>query len=288
MLSEEYSPEHLTGLLGIDTGDSLSPLIHNQVYRQRGISAVYKSFSLDPENFSRAFMGARALGLRGLNLTYPFKEEVLPFLDDITSRAESVGAVNTVHFGSEIRGYNTDILALNRLFTGWFDGAGEEIKVLLVGAGGAARAVAAALKELNFLDDIEIIITNRTAGRAEKLADELLAGEDGISVRTAAWQESSLSRVVGEVNLIADATPLGWKGELFPGAGSISAAQRVFDLSYPHPAPPLMELAEKRGARRENGLRMLLYQAEAAHEIWFEDTEFALELLPDSRLITMD
>ncbi len=288
--SENYRicPGHVTGLLGTDVSESLSPRLHNLVYKRKNISAFYKAFALHQEVFFSALKGLEVLTFTGINLTYPFKEMVISELDELGEMAEEVGAVNTVHFENGLKkGFNTDVVALERLFSQWFSGENSSIGVLLLGAGGAARAVTASLCYGISPVNLQIFVANRTPKRAERLADDLLV-ESCANWQIVSWKKEDISALISEVDLIVDATPLGWKGELFPGAEEIESHQRIFDLSYPYPPSALMKLARKKGCRRENGLRMLVYQAEVAHKIWFEEVDFPLDLLPRERYITME
>lgn len=283
-----YSPKYLTALFGSDTGDSLSPLIHNKMYEKLNIPAVYKAFSICRDDFREAFRAVRMLEFKGINITYPFKEKAISLVDELEESGEKIGAINTVEIeGSTVRGYNTDYIALKKLFKNWFAGKNMQPKILLVGAGGAARAVAAAIEYSQFLAPRRVLIANRTVDRARNLATEFF-NSSRISTELINWDADAIGKIISDVNIIIDATTLGWKEKLFPGAEKISEEQWVFDLSYPSQPSPLLKLAEEKGCKRENGLRMLLYQAQYAHEIWFDKVKFDKNILPENRFITMD
>ncbi len=281
-----YRPEYLTGLFGTDTEVSLSPAIHNKIYEKINLPAVYKDFSLEPSQLSRAFEAIKTLSFRGINLTYPFKIDILPMLDQIDDSAEKIGAVNTVKIEDDFAaGYNTDFLAIKKLLAEWFSREKKDLNALLVGAGGAARSVAMALNA-SFFENVNITIANRTLSRAENLVEDIIDSER-INSAVIPLKRDDIMDSLSEIELVIDATPLGWQDEMFPGAKGITADHKIFDLSYSSPPSKLLKLAENKGAERENGTRMLVYQAEAAHEIWFEPTEFALDIIPENRYITM-
>lgn len=283
-----YSPRFLTALFGSDTEESLSPLIHNKMYEKLNIPAVYKNFSISQDNFNTAYKAANVLSFKGINITYPFKEKAVTIVDKVEGIAEKIGAINTIDLGdNESYGYNTDYLALKKLFKIWFVEKNTELEFLIIGAGGAARAVAAAISSAQFLSAGKIFIANRTYNKAKNLTDELLDSScnKGEVIK---WKGNSIGEIVSRVNIVIDATTLGWKQKLFPGARRLSGDQRVFDLSYSAEPSPLLKLAAERGCKRENGLRMLLYQAQEAHKIWFEESEFDKNILPQNRFITMN
>ncbi len=283
-----YSPEYLTGLIGSDTEKSLSPRIHNKMYEKLDISAIYKAFSISADKFSKAFEAVANLAFRGINITYPFKREAVNLVNNVEDRAEKIGAINTVKFENDVaRGYNTDYLAIRQLMQKWFAKVNFRLEFLLVGGGGAARATAAAIDSLESFPVRKVFIANRTREKAESISDELL-NSDKVTGKVVQWRENEVGEVVQQVDMIIDATTLGWKRKLFPGADKITSRNKVFDLSYSEKPSPLLNLADRRGCQTENGLRMLLLQAQEAHNIWFGKTKFSENILPADRYITIN
>jgi len=285
------NPQSLLGLIGDDTSKSLSPHIHNSVYQRRNWPTVYKAFSLAPEDLADAFSGFKALKFRGINVTIPFKEKVITYLDELAPGAKNLKAVNTIKFTeSRAIGYNTDYLAVKELIKEWQEEEQKPFKsALVLGAGGAARAVVLASLEAGLK---EIYLSNRTFSKAENLQEDF-SGKGQQKIKLLQWQKSAQARVIEEVDLIVDATSLGWQGKLFPGAEEgLSKETRIFDLSYGSPPSPLIKLARDRGCALENGTRMLLYQAREADKIWFSarkdtraDELFRKDILPEEYLI---
>ena len=231
--------------------------MHNAAFKRIGTDWVYLPFPVHPDSLERAMDGFRVLGVRGLNVTMPHKETVIPFLDDLSGEAKVIGAVNTIEaVGDRLIGHNTDAVGFREFLqadAGW-DAAGR--RALVLGAGGAARAVVAALRAM----DIKAIdIAARDAGRAAVLspADE---------VRVIGWDEAT--GAVSEADLIVNATPIGMNGEdLIPDA-TFRSDQTVVDLIYQPPSTRLVERARTQQAQAWSGLGMLVHQAVEALRIW--------------------
>jgi shikimate dehydrogenase len=248
----------VAAVIGHPIRHSISPVIHNAAFRALDLDWVFTAFEVAPGRAAAAAEGARDLGLAGLSVTMPHKADVVRALDRLTSTAEMLGAVNTVvRQGSrELIGDNTDgvgFLDALRIDEG-FDPAGR--RCLVVGAGGAARAVVLALAGAGAR---EIVVANRTASRAEEAA--ALVPE---VARAGSSEEADA------VELIVNATPQGMAGDraLPVQAAALGPGQLVVDLVY-HPAlTPLVEAARERGAAAANGLGMLIHQAAHAFRLW--------------------
>lgn len=280
-------PREILGLFGRSTDKSLSPVIHNGVYQQRGWPAVYLAFSLEPEELKAALQGIRALKFMGINVTNPYKQDVIPLLDELDQAASRIGAVNTIHFFRQnLIGYNTDYLAVKELLADWQVSASLPINsALVLGAGGAARAVTLACLDSGLK---KIYLSNRTRQKAVKLKNDFDKYAD-CQLLITEWKIDEQTDIVREVDLVVDATTLGWQGRLFPGAEKgLQDSTAVFDLSYGRPVSRLLKLARERGCFCEDGSRMLLFQAREADKIWFADRDdassdkyFTLDLLPE-------
>jgi shikimate dehydrogenase len=252
---------HLVGVVGYPVTHSLSPLLHNTAFAHLGVDWVSVGFPVRPGRAAPALSGARELGIRGLSVTMPHKEEVAAAVDVLTPAAERLGVVNCVaDVDGTWLGDNTDgagmVASLAR--GGGFVPAGR--RCMVVGAGGAARAVIAALGDAGAAD---VVVVNRTAARAETAAG--LAGPVG---RVGAAEEAP------ECDLVVNATPAGMAGvDDAPGGWPVDPAllgpgQVVVDLVY-HPAvTPWLASAAQRGATTANGLGMLVHQAALQIERW--------------------
>ncbi len=255
----------LLALIGHPVEHSLSPRMHNAAFAADGLDFVYVCLDVDPDDLPAAVKGAAALKLRGFNITMPHKRAMISLLDELDEGARISGAVNTVVIdGSSLRGYNTDgggmVMACEQ--------AGIELsgqRVLLLGAGGAAAAIAVAfggagIRELN--------IANRSVEHAIELRNKLRgAGMEKVVVHPL----DALDEAVLETEIIVNATSLGMKeGDPLPiPAGYVEDGKAVCDAVYrPGTETSLVRLARERGARVATGKRMLLYQGVLAQKLW--------------------
>jgi len=259
----------ICGLFGCPVEHSFSPAMHNAAFSSLGLDYVYVPFSVPPAELAQAVRAVRALNLAGVNVTVPHKEKVIPFLDELTPEAESTGAVNTiVNVKGKLVGYNTDgagLLKALEIEAGFLP-AGKN--ALVLGAGGAARAVSAALA---LAGAREIKIAGRTYGKAAQLAREI-AGRTPAKAEAVPWSEQKLGEEIESVHLIVQATPVGmYPGEdqcpLFPFE-RLGGDHLVCDLIYNPPRTIFLERALAAGARVMNGLGMLLYQGVLAFALW--------------------
>jgi shikimate dehydrogenase len=256
---------HVAAVIGCPVRHSLSPVMHNAAYAALGLDWVYVAFEVAPGAARGALDAMRALGVAGFNVTMPHKHDVAAALDRLSPSAARLGAVNTVRRGprdGELVGDNTDgagFLDALRIDEG-FDPAGR--RCVVVGAGGAARAVVCALADAGAAD---IAVVNRTPERAEAAA--ALAGRVG-RVGTGADAAGA--------DLVVNATPLGMAGaravggppEIAVDPARLGAGQLVVDLVYHPVVTPLVEAARARGAAAANGLGMLIHQAAHTIRLW--------------------
>ncbi|MFW6382187.1 MAG: shikimate dehydrogenase family protein [Bacillota bacterium] len=266
-----YNINDFLGLIGSDVKKSLSPYIHNTVYQKRDQRAYYKAFSLNEEETLQAFKALSVFSFKGINITNPYKELAFKNVDILTKSAEEIGAINTIKVteASSLKGYNTDFLAVKEILKEKYDNLKRFPSALLLGAGGAARAVLYALLDLRF-DNLGI--SNRTKSKAEKLIDEFDNYRPaGTKIKIIEWDEKAISRAVMDSEIIIDTTGLSWSNEAFPGYKSISSDNFIFDLSYPDFNSKLKVKAEKVNSDYIDGKKMLLYQAREADKIWFPE-----------------
>ncbi len=234
-----------------------SPLgraMHEAGYCALGLAFTYVPFEV--AELEGAIAGMRALGIRGFGVSHPFKQRVMPLLDGLESVAERIGAVNTiVNDGGHLVGHNTDWIGAMRALEETRPLAGQ--RVLLVGAGGAARAIAFGLRDRG----AETTIANRDLSRGEALAAE-------IGARAAPFVETARA---SDYDVIVNATILGQRdGDVASPIpeGAIHAGQIVMDIVYKPVQTLLVEAARRRGALAIHGGRMLLHQAAAQFELY--------------------
>lgn len=256
------------GLLGNPVEHTLSPVIHNTLAENCGDNLVYTAFHVPQGEIGNAVKGAWALNLLGLNVTVPYKSEVIPYLSEIDSLAKQIGAVNTlVRTETGFKGYNTDMPGLYRAMCA--DGVNiEGEKVLILGAGGVARAVAMLLAEKKAA---EVILLNRTVSRAQEIAEEVNAFAGKTLARAMALSDYG-TLPEGENYLAIQATSVG----MYPKTEDAVITEEDFyrrvhtgyDLIFNPPCTKFMQLVQKQGGRAFNGSKMLLYQGIIAYELW--------------------
>ena len=257
----------IVGIIGSPLDHTLSPAIHNAAFDHMGLNWCYVTMPVSEGCLREAIEGLKALRFVGVNVTMPFKTEVLPLLDEVAMFAESVGAVNTILVDKgRLIGYNTDgrgfYMALVRDLG--YDVRGR--KVLIMGAGGASRSVAVSLA---LAGCSSIAIVNRSPEKSRQLAEIVKKSAPGIEITWLSPNENC-DVVVAESDIIINATPLtDFHGSaLRVPVALLNSSQVVCDLNYPVYQSPFLQEAEARGARVMDGKGMLLYQAAAAFEIW--------------------
>lgn len=244
------------GLIGNPVGHSLSPILHESAYNEYNLDARYATFEPAPEDIEVAIHGAEALGIQGLNVTIPFKEQVLEFVEP-DSLAQRIDAVNTIDFScTPPRGHNTDATGAVRAFE-HHDITLENATVLLVGAGGAGKAIAHGLNDAGAI----LKITNRTEERARTLAESI---DDATSHRL-----SEIPEIASNCEILINTTSVGMGEEesLIP-ADCITKNHVVMDVVYHPIQTTLLKSAIKAGAVSIDGGWMLLYQGAESFEIW--------------------
>ncbi|MFH1151284.1 MAG: shikimate dehydrogenase [Actinomycetota bacterium] len=256
----------LVGLIGNPVEHSLSPTIHNAAFDYLGINWCYVPLPVEEGRLLEAVEGVKALRFSGVNVTMPFKTEVLGLLDEVAMFAESVGAVNTILVDKgRLIGYNTDGRGFYTALIRDLDYQVKDKRVLVLGAGGASRSVTVSLA---LAGCTSIMIVNRSPERSRQLADIILKSVPEVEVN---WlsPDDNYDIVVAESDIIINATPLTtFNGALRVPVSLLNKNQLVCDLNYSLYQPPLLQEAEARGARVMDGKGMLLYQAAAAFEIW--------------------
>jgi shikimate dehydrogenase len=243
-------------IIGNPVEHSLSPPMHQAAFDELGVDAAFVTFEADPEQREAAFRGAEALGVDGLTVTLPFKHDALEFAVP-DERAERVGAVNTIDFDeSPPVGYNFDLSGTLRAFEHHgVDLAGAD--AVVVGAGGAARAIAFGFAE----GGADVAIANRTVERAHDLAGEV-PGASGHSL-------DELPSLMAEADVVANATSVGLESdESVAPADAWDGDVVAFDAVYKPLETRFLRDAADAGARTVDGAWMLLFQGVAAFETW--------------------
>jgi shikimate dehydrogenase len=251
-------PDRFVGVLGWPLDHTLSPVIHNAAFRSAGLDWVYLSWPVPPNSLEAAVMGLRALGATGANVTMPHKQPVIDFLDELSDEANDLGAVNTIHRrGQRLTGHNTDVTGFREFLAQDAGVEAEGRTAVVLGAGGAARAV---VKALASLGAGEILIDARDRTRGEAVAQ--------IGGPTAAMARD-VGGAITRADLVVNATPVGMDGKSDPVPGvSFRPGQTMVDLVYLPPTTPLMRRARSEGAEVWGGLGMLVRQAAESFVIW--------------------
>lgn len=245
-------------LIGNPVDHSLSPFMHNAAFRALGIDAVYELWHTEADDVPTAVARVREPGILGANVTVPHKQAVMPLVDELTETARRIGAVNTlVSNGNSLLGDNTDAFGFRRAIEERYGSLTGERAVIL-GAGGAARAVIVALQEMGLRS---LTIANRTRARAEALAT-------GLGASVVDWDDAP-ERAFPDAGVLVNATSLGWHDELPVDAGALAALRAgalVVDLTYRDTA--LLRAASASGLRTLDGLGMLVHQGARAFSLW--------------------
>ncbi len=242
-------------VIGNPVAHSKSPWIHAEFGRACGEDIEYQRIEAPLEGFAGAVDAFRAAGGKGLNVTLPFKEAAYQYCDRLSARARAAGVVNTLAFGSEVGGDNTDGIGLVRDLSSNLGLSLANKQVLLMGAGGAAQGVAGALLEKGIAG---LVIANRTVARAQALA-----------ARFPGASASSYDALAGEdFDLVINATSAGLSGDAptLP-AGILRRGALAYDMVYGRDTPFLVA-ARAAGARASDGLGMLVEQAAESFFVW--------------------
>jgi shikimate dehydrogenase len=257
----------LAGIMGWPVAHSRSPAMHNFWLEEQGIDGAYVPLPVRPEQLEQALRALPSLGFRGCNLTIPHKQLALSIADRVEPLARRIGAVNTIIVAPDgsLEGRNTDAFGfretLRETVPDWSPSGGPAV---VLGAGGAARAVVAALIEARAA---EIRLINRTEARAELLARELAIPSSRITVLP--W--SDRDRGLAEAGLLVNTTSLGMaeEPELEIDLALLPLSAIVMDIVYVPLETALLAAARQRGHRVVDGLGMLLHQGRPGFEAWF-------------------
>ncbi|MCB0478100.1 MAG: shikimate dehydrogenase [Crocinitomicaceae bacterium] len=240
------------GLIGKTLGHSFSQKYFSQKFEAQGSDETYENFELENIQLFPELIASRR-DLCGLNVTIPYKESIIPFLDELSEEARAIGAVNTIKIeGEKLIGYNTDAFGFHQSIKPFLKG--DCHRALILGTGGASKAVAYVLKGLG----IDCFFISREP------KGEFEYGYDAIN-----------QIMMNSMGLIVNTTPVGTYPKIDEAPDIpyhlISSKHHVYDLIYNPEKTKFLELAEKQGASIQNGYQMLIHQAEKAYQIWDKD-----------------
>ncbi len=254
------------GVIGDPIEHTLSPIMHNAAFKALKLDFAFLAFKVKVADVEKAVSGMRALGIHGLNVTMPHKSAVINYLDEVDQAAKAIGSVNTIlNKDGRLFGFNTDgVGALQALRENGVEPRGK--KVLLLGAGGAARAIAYTLAR----EADELVILNRTAKQAAELANLLKQTFDR-KVVADALSPNAIKDTLQDSDVLINATSVGMK----PNANQTPVAFEwlrpdlaVMDIVYNPVETKLAKDAKAAGAKVVSGFEMLIYQGAASFEIW--------------------
>lgn len=276
----------LLGLLGNPVGHSLSPVIHGELAKHYHKNYAYLAFAVEREQLQTVVQGAKALQMRGMNVTVPHKQAIMEHLTKIDEKAQLLGAVNTlVATENGYKGYNTDMPGLQRAMAS--DGVDVENRsVVLIGAGGVANAVLGVLAEGKAK---QVLILNRTRQRAEKLAEHFKTVYPSLKMTIATYDEDYLAvmeQLSKEPWIAVQATSVGMHPAVedapIEDPAFYKHISQGYDMIFNPSETKFMKLIKEQGGQAFNGLKMLLFQGIKAFELWMDlevSDEIAKEVL---------
>ncbi len=254
----------IVGIFGDPVEHSRSPAMHNAAFAALALDYRYVAFHVGPDALAAAVRSIRALRLRGVNLTVPHKERVLRHLDSLSQQAAAVGAVNTiVNRDGHLHGDNTDVFGFVQSLRPYRAQLRKQ-RAIVVGAGGASRAVLCGLRELGVA---QVLLANRTLPRARKLAAQI--AQHAPPIRLVGLGDLATEATFDEVALVVNATSLGWRGERFPSIAMTASHVRClyYDLAYGQPTDFFQKATEARRPTMDGG-EMLILQGARAFTLW--------------------
>jgi shikimate dehydrogenase len=265
------------GVFGDPVAHSLSPQMQNAALKHHKIDMQHARFQISPDELGGALKLIRELDFVGLNLTVPHKIAALDHVAQVDPAARKVGAINVIAIqNGKATGFNTDGLGFSRAIREEFVVDLRDLRVMVLGAGGAGRAIA---RQCAMENCERLVIVNRTFDKAKQLADQLgefFAGPKVLGpvarLQAVPWEESAFRFQVANIDLIVNATPLGLSRTDSPPlpARLLAPHLMIYDTVYARGQTPFVAAASEAGARGASGLSMLLHQGALAFQIWFE------------------
>ena len=274
----------LGGLLGSPVSHSISPMMHNDSFRELGLDYVYLCFDIGPEKLGNAISALRDMNTYGFNLTMPDKEAVLPYLDELSLASQIIGAVNTVkNENGRLVGHMTDGIGYMRSAKeAGCDVIGKEMMILGVGGAASAIAVQAAIDGVSKLHLVNR--KSRSWEKAEKLVRQINENTNCRADLTDLADTGALRALLASTTLLTNATSVGMapneKATPLPDTSLFHPELTVSDVIYHPRETRLLAEAKTVGCKTFNGMYMLLYQGEAAFKIW-TDQDMPTELIKE-------
>lgn len=256
------------GVFGDPVAHSLSPLMHNAAFLNCAIDAIYVPFHVTAETLPAAVASLKALAIKGVNVTIPHKEAILPLLDEVDPQARQIGAVNTVvNKNGRLIGYNTDSSGFIRSARRELNFSPMGKKVLLLGAGGACRA---AVQSLLSAGVRQITVANRHLHRAADLISGFQTCEAQQRLVAVPYSSTDFLQAVTQADLLVNTTSVGLHGEIldFLPLENIKGSALIYDMVYSEAGTALVQTARSRGLSAIDGLSLLAAQGEDAFFIW--------------------
>lgn len=253
------------GIFGYPVKHSKSPAFQNAAFDLLGLNSVYVPFEVKPEDLEKAVDSLRVLNIKGINVTIPHKEKIIQYLDEVSDEVKVIGAVNTIkNIDGSLIGYNTDwygfIAGLKEI-----DSSIERKNILVIGAGGASRAVLYGFLKENVS---KIYLANKTYERAVNLIRDFSYHYKEIEYRIYPIHLDKVGDIIGDVNIVVNTTSVGLKDDDRPlfDYDRLSKDQTVVDIIYKETL--LLKKAREKGCRYQDGYPMLVYQGAKSFEIW--------------------
>lgn len=255
------------GLIGHPVRHSLSPEMHNRLFEQLGVDAIYVAFDVHPDRGAGVADAIRVLELVGVNLTVPFKADILPHLDRVTRAAEEARSCNVViHHEGFLTGYNTDGEGFARGYEEAFGPLPRGGRAMVLGAGGAGRAVAAALADRGLA---AIDLLNRDPERARTSAEHLAAYFPGARFAARSLSADVFAALAPGADVIVNCTGGGAAATIAGfDVGALDPHAVWCDINYWMPDPPQLDACRRRGLRVQGGLPMLIHQGALSFELF--------------------
>ncbi len=262
---EQIPSSNIYGVLGFPVKHSLSPAMHNAAFKDLNINAEYRLFEVKPQELSLFLSSLRQKNIAGLNVTIPYKEKVIPYLNSISRDAGLIGAVNTIKVTpTGLDGFNTDSEGFLKHLTSVLGFNPQGKIIAIIGAGGASRAISFCLIKTR---PGRLSIYDLDKARLSALVKSLKDNFKNVEIR----QASSVGELgIKNCDLLINATPVGMKlaDPCLVNATSMHENLLVYDLIYKPKETKLLKLARENNAKTSNGLGMLLYQGILSFEIW--------------------
>ncbi|WP_373483699.1 shikimate dehydrogenase [Acetobacterium sp.] len=272
-------------VIGDPIAQSLSPQLHNGLFQETAVDALYLPIAVKSEDLEKLIDGFRLMNFGGFNITKPHKLEIMKVLDQLDPLAEKIGAVNTVVYRDEkMVGYNTDGFGFIKSIESKIGEIPKDaLTILILGCGGAVKSVAMALADWGIK---KVIIANRTVAKAEELVSQINKSWPG-KAQAIEMAPEALKKAVDEAMVVVNGTSLGMADTALQSPLPKELLKKellVYDMIYSPAVTQLLKDAQAIGAQTENGLEMLLYQGLLAFELWtgiFPDPVVGKKLLEE-------